>query len=63
MLLQGKMDKAADVFSQSGAPFVDFFDRTDRWLEKNDKLLIHLFTKFDEGGNGVVTWNEFKSGK
>ena len=42
--------------------FHDFINRMDQWLVNNCKTLIRFFRKLDEDGEGVLTYEDFKSG-
>ncbi len=35
----------------------------DRWLLKNAEKAVELYRRFDQSGEGMVTYDEFKAGK
>ncbi len=60
--LKAKLEKSSDTLRKSGAPFFEFMDRMDRWLLKNANKAIELYRRFDQTGEGMVTYDEFKAG-
>ena len=43
--------------------YQNFLDRMDRWITANKHKAVELFKRFDLNGDGVLTYDEFKSGK
>ncbi|WAR12424.1 hypothetical protein MAR_026604 [Mya arenaria] len=51
-----------DLMRAEKDPFHDFINTMDRWLVNNHKSIIRYFHKFDEDGEGILTYEDFKSG-
>lgn len=57
-----KLEKACDKIRAEKAHFHDFINRMDSWLVKNHKNIARYFRRFDEDGEGILTYEDFKSG-
>ena len=42
--------------------YQNFLERMDRWIASNKHKAVELFKRFDINGDGVLTYDEFKSG-
>lgn len=61
--LQEKLEKAADKLKANKIFFIPFVNRMDRWLVVNARLAIDLFKKYDQADEGIINYDEFKSGE
>jgi Ca2+-binding EF-hand superfamily protein len=57
------LEKRCEEIKASGETFEHFVDRMDRWLEKNCQKAVDLFRRYDVHQEGVLTYEEFKSGE
>ena len=60
---QAKLEKEADILRRSGDNFMEFLNRIERWTSRHFKKIADLFRKFDQSGEGAITYDEFKAGK
>ena len=60
---KAKFEKACDKIRADKIQFHDFINRMDSWLVKNHKNIARYFRRFDEDGEGILTYEDFKSGK
>lgn len=56
------MEKACDKMRVNKILFHDFINRMDQWLVNNYKILVRFYRKLDEDGEGILTYDDFKSG-
>ncbi|XP_019629836.1 PREDICTED: uncharacterized protein LOC109474060 [Branchiostoma belcheri] len=59
---QEKLEKECSDYKANDQLYEAYVDRMDRWLRTNYGRSIDLFRKFDTNGDGVVSYEEFKSG-
>ncbi|XP_033626909.1 uncharacterized protein LOC117289753 [Asterias rubens] len=57
-----KLEKACDLMTSKTDLYQNFLDRMDRWIACNKHKAVELFKRFDLNGDGVLTFDEFKSG-
>ncbi|KAK3610346.1 hypothetical protein CHS0354_029816 [Potamilus streckersoni] len=57
-----KLEKATEKIKADVVGYMQFVDRMDKWLLLNADNLIKLFRAFDEDGECLLTYEEFKSG-
>ncbi|XP_022103410.1 uncharacterized protein LOC110986092 isoform X3 [Acanthaster planci] len=57
-----KLEKACELMTSQTDLYQNFLDRMDRWIVANKHKAVELFKRFDRNGDGVLTYDEFKSG-
>lgn len=62
ILMKEKVDLAADQLRQNLGLYDHFLERMDKWLFQNRRKVLSVMKKFDRDQEGLVTYDEFKSG-
>ena len=57
------MEKKTDKYKTEKEKYLPFLKRIDSWLVNNSRLAMSLFQKYDASDDGVITYDELKSGK
>lgn len=57
-----KLEKACEKMRADKPQFHEFINRMDSWLIKNHKNITRYFRKFDDDGEGILTYEDFRSG-
>jgi len=61
-MFQSRLEKACDKMRAEKDSFHEFINTMDRWLINNHRVIQRFFRKFDEDGEGILTYEDFKSG-
>ena len=62
-MFQLKLEKDCEKMRAEKDKFHDFINRMDSWLVSHCRELRRYFMQFDEEGEGILTYDDFKSGK
>ena len=62
ILMKEKVDLAANQLRQNLGLYDHFLERMDKWLFQNRRKVLSVMKKFDRDQEGLVTYDEFKSG-
>lgn len=58
-----KLEKGAENLQKEKHMFEHFVQVADTWLQQNGSQLIRLLETIDSQGEGVVSYDELKSGR
>lgn len=57
-----KLEKGVDLLKANKNEFGHFVQITDTWLLQHGNKLKDMFVRSDESGDGVINYDEMKSG-
>ena len=60
--MKDKLDVAAEDLRKNHALFDHFLERMDKWFRQRSHMVLTVMKKFDRHQEGLVTYDEFKSG-
>ena len=56
------MEKSSEKLKSQKDFYHNFLQEMDAWLVRNADKIIKMFKEFDEDGESIITYDEFKSG-
>lgn len=60
--LKEKLEKSAEKLKAQKDFYHNFIQEMDSWLVRNAEQVIKMFEEFDEDGESIITYDDFKSG-
>nr|XP_022346002.1 uncharacterized protein LOC111138365 isoform X2 [Crassostrea virginica] len=57
-----KLEKSSEKLKSQKDFYHNFLQEMDAWLVRNADKIIKMFKEFDEDGESIITYDEFKSG-
>lgn len=57
-----KLEKSAEKLKAQKDFYHNFIQEMDSWLVRNAEQVIKMFEEFDEDGESIITYDDFKSG-
>lgn len=60
--LKEKLEKSAEKLKAQKDFYHDFIQEMDSWLVRNAEQVVKMFEEFDEDGESIITYDDFKSG-